>query len=111
MSRVIKFRVWNYKEKKFFTQDTDQRIDLALEYYELHKHVEWPQQFTGLLDKNGKEIYEGDVLTDGGIVEWVQDSCQFCINYKEYEMQEFDSNDMEWCEVIGDIYSTPHLIK
>lgn len=67
-------------------------------------------QFTGLADKNGKEIYEGDIVTDNGVVVWNQDSASFLIDYGDVGLHEFDNEISNWCEVIGYIHTTPNLL-
>lgn len=114
--REIKFRVWDEKTKKFilvidFSQNPLCWADKMHADYSL-------SQYTGLKDKNGKEIYEKDFLRhpDSGLVyciRWNTDTA----SYEFYKADESDSlmahfkSMANYCEVIGNIYSNPELIK
>ena len=57
-NRKIKFRVWDSINKKF-----DAQIYNVGEQFGHPSSCDWyPQQYTGLKDYNGKEIYEGDII-------------------------------------------------
>jgi uncharacterized phage protein (TIGR01671 family) len=142
--RVIKFRAWDFENKvmNFPTIEFNPKYVMQLncsymgefngKKYDSVKMI--LMQYTGLKDKNGKEIYEGDILvfttlSDSGITETKHDPV--FIQWNNYKST-YDFNDNKnrvlgdypffkyWTlesmrqyevEVIGNIYENPNLIN
>lgn len=68
-------------------------------------------QFTWLTDKNGKRIFEGDIVEFGEYrytVEWKRDRCGFGYEETEDRMLECDGGH---CVVVGNIFDNSELLK
>lgn len=72
-------------------------------------------QFTGLHDRNGKEIWEGDiVIIDGGlkwVCGWSDNHARFYFDTGLHKTDDFDSHEPYNFEVIGNVYENPDLLK
>ena len=133
-NRVIKFRAWSGKTMFDVSQITfnDATWDLSKgRGVSIHAqpHIIL-MQFTGLHDRNGKEIYEGDVgvLKNGdpfapvttvtviesmgsfGIKPISKESDIFGNKYKGEMLPFFHAYNSKFFEVIGNIYENPELI-
>jgi uncharacterized phage protein (TIGR01671 family) len=119
--RELRFRAWDRIKRKmlygvspFNVHITDENEPLLSLEYSKHDDCEF-EQYTGLKDKNGKEIYEGD------IVDFVDDG--ECIGVVEYDAPEFylNADATNWgamylertrCQrVIGNIHENPELLE
>jgi uncharacterized phage protein (TIGR01671 family) len=125
--REIKFRAWDKERGVMLSTDTDNWSVGKTEWYEneelmmlsgIEDMAKMEQyvlmQYTGLKDKNGKEIFEGDIVQDeNGMdakVYFAEGVAQFRLCF--YNIDHFeDMYDMESTEVIGNIYENPELLK
>ena len=107
--REIKFRAWDGRMIKDFIMTSHGAV--ALEYDHFGANVEL-MQYTGLKDKNGEEIYEGDILTVW-IQGYKQESYYVVDDMREF-FAEFRHDDsyyqFEKVEIIGNIYENPELL-
>ena len=97
--RVLVGEHWKFGETNFMSFD-----DIKL------------MQSTGLVDKNGKEIFEGDVLgtKDGllnGVVEYRSDLGMFVNSLIRYNNFERLCNVASDREIIGNVYENPDLLE
>ena len=151
MGREIKFRGWHTIKKIMFSAETMANDQLTLlptgqfinvsgqstKLSRIFSREEFiPIQFTGLLDKNRKEIYEGDIVVKKGYiwfdegkpnyrgtVEWIYSQWQVvahCINVDKRGISNgineglnddgVEEGKKSGWEIIGNIYENPELL-
>lgn len=125
MNREIKFRIWDIENKEMLkVQELDFeptfyggriaiRPDQYNDYFDTEDMI--LMQYTGLHDKNGKEIYEGDILksiqwNDIYLVKYIGTAFYLCRKGNKGFNKITTWNNAEKSEVIGNIYENSELL-
>lgn len=125
MTRKIKFRAWDKKSKEIYDFSEIGHWDLNSAFgFKNHEHPDWIfMQFTGLKDKKGKDIYEGDVVDISGqkgpkknqfiwALGWDNEDLCWSFVYETGEpARSINRKDKECMEIIGNIYEHPELLS
>lgn len=130
--RAIKFRAWDGGEMSYDVLsghssgnvcDVDEQGEAVWFWHEPPQAV---MQFTGLKDKKGREIYEGDIIKDSrdALLEvyWHENKAFYALRLLSgpephgkfnSEGEQFSYGFIVWhdCEVIGNVYENPELVK
>jgi hypothetical protein len=111
--RTIKFRAWDKESKKMFFMNGITGSFFAFDGEDsLKLHPEVPiMQFTGLKDKNGKEIYEGDIVARESIADLPYKVEWFGTGWFYSDGDMLDEHDSPEIEVIGNIYENPEELS
>lgn len=120
--RKIKFRAW-HKEKKIMGEVLGidilhKEIFFSNEDVDCYEHTDFKDvelmQYTGLKDKNNKEIYEGDIVTLHNSrykVIFKTEGARFVLRNDEFELEiTFINNNNERMEIVGNIYENSELL-
>lgn len=132
--REYKFRVWDTENKEmlkvqeldfedtFYGGRLSIRTDQYNDYFDIEDMI--LMQYTGLKDKNGKEIYEGDIIFDSFYerkakvvflegafwLDYIEDFKEYETIHKRYQLlANYDNKSV--LEVIGNIYDNKKLLE
>ena len=122
MKREIKFRAWCKKDEMMYV-DVHLGIDFednsrygfknfVSGWQEEDDYHQWElMQYTGLKDKNGKEIYEGDVIHSPEAIVIDSPKLDWEVKWERHYWTPFNKWGLYEFEIIGNIYENPELLN
>lgn len=104
---------WQYGDLRHWTKKS-----VGIHHQELHTTLrvipETVGQFTGLTDKNGTKIWEGDIVKKGFelfVVKWNAEQCRFDLYTNKNNIQSgLNVFSQKYFEIIGNITDNPELL-
>lgn len=126
MNREIKFRVWNPRSKKFLPSYKGKGLTFnncpsedmeKFGCYDLEQCIDLgyiAQQFTGIINTYGREIYEGDILNgivNRYVVIYDSNKAQFIAKGLFYEKGEYNLYEVRDSFLIGNILKNPEYLN
>ena len=120
MNDRFRFRAWDNREEKYIYNAQDQyddEVECFGNMFDTYGDRYAVEQCTGLKDKNGKLIYEGDIIKCSygseyyvGCVVWDSEEIQFSMEVNE-ELYSFSQHsESHKIEIIGNIHENPEMI-
>lgn len=114
--REIKFEFMLIRDSKVIRKEVFKLTEAKPGYALIDGMSEVFRQFTGLCDKNGKDIYDGDIVVNGLSGTWIVQPLEggsfsllgVCEKYKDSNFLISALNDH--VEIIGNIYENPELL-
>lgn len=97
-----------------FFKDTTKIYGELTYWREIEVIPETVGQYTGLTDKNGEKIFEGDIIAKGFEryeVKWNAEQMRWGIYSDNYEVAGFTKFSEPYFEVIGNLYDNPKLLR
>ncbi|WP_339002902.1 YopX family protein [Fusobacterium polymorphum] len=115
--REIKFRAWDKINKEMFNVESinfqERRVYKDVVSYRKFNDIDI-MEYTGLKDKNNKEIYEGDIITLHNRkykVIFNAEEARFVLRDDEFELEiSFTNNNNKRMEIVGNIYENSELL-
>ena len=119
--RTILFRCWDLTQKKWVKPRIEFIPHVSSDNYkEMYLEEEWTddgpkenivfQEWTGLKDKNGRMVFEGDIVSEPGYKDNFVFKFENGGNYYN-DWMGFEMPSVEEFEVIGNIFENPEMLK
>ena len=120
--RELKFRAWSEETKSFEYFDLYEGTECGLTNLQIWARNTQIEQYTGLKDKNGKEIYEGDIVRRSFKVDRNSELTYTtdAVKWDSYDEEEWPYSTIsgftlpeseDGHEVIGNIHENPELME